>query len=80
MSQPYFEESVKMRLTLPEWELRSLSRLSKFQSSIAGVKTLRIVVFFISLENYQNINVENGLAWAIWTSAAQVMAKRKAGS
>jgi hypothetical protein len=32
------------------------------------------------LESYQNVNVQNGLAWLIWTSATQVMAKRKAGS
>jgi hypothetical protein len=47
---------------------------------IAGVKTPRIGVFFISLENYQNLNVENELAWSIWTSTTQVMAKRKAKS
>jgi hypothetical protein len=60
MSQPYFEESVRMGLTLPEWELESSPGLSKFQSSIAGVKTPCIVVFFISLESYQNVDVENG--------------------
>jgi len=60
---------VKMKLTFP-----------KFQSLITGVKTPRIGVFFISLENYINVNVENGLAWAIWTFVAQVMAKRKVGS
>jgi hypothetical protein len=32
------------------------------------------------LESYQNVDVENGLAWAIWTYAAQVMAKKKVGS
>ncbi len=37
-------------------------------------------MFFISLENYQSINVENELAWTIWTSVAQVMAKRKVGN
>jgi hypothetical protein len=52
MSQPYFEESVKMKLTLLEWELGSPPGLSKLQSSIARVKTLRIGVFFISLESY----------------------------
>jgi hypothetical protein len=36
--------------------------------------------FFISLESYQNVDVENGFAWAIWTSTAQVMAKWKAMS
>jgi hypothetical protein len=55
-------------------------RLSKLQSSIAGVKTPRLEALFISLESYQSADVENGLAWAIWTSAAQVMAKRRVRS
>jgi hypothetical protein len=49
----------------------------KLQSLIIGVKTPRIGVFFISLEIYRSVDVENGLAWAIWTSTSQVMAKRK---
>jgi hypothetical protein len=69
-----------MRLTLLKWELGSLLGLLKLQSSIAGVKTLCIGVFFISLESYQSVDVENGLALAIWAFVAQVMAKRKAGS
>jgi hypothetical protein len=32
------------------------------------------------LESYENVNVENELAWAIWTSSAQVMCKRRVGS
>jgi hypothetical protein len=52
LSQPHFEESVRMRLTLPEWGLGSPSRLPKLQSSIIGVKTPRIVASFISLESY----------------------------
>jgi hypothetical protein len=51
-----------MIFTLPKWGLGSLLRLPKFQSSIAGVKTPRLEVFFISLENYQSVDVENGLA------------------
>jgi hypothetical protein len=47
---------------------------------ISGVKTPCIGAFFISLESYKNIDVENGLTWAISTSATQVMVKRKAGS
>jgi hypothetical protein len=39
LSQPYFEESVRMRLTFPKWELGIRPGLSKLQSSIAGVKT-----------------------------------------
>jgi hypothetical protein len=77
MSQPYFEKSVRMRLTLPKWELGSPLGLPKFQSSIARDKPFCIWTFFISLESYQNVDVENGLAWAIWTYATQVMAKRK---
>jgi hypothetical protein len=69
-----------MKLTLLKWGLGSPPGLPKLQSSIAGVKTPRIGVFFVSLESYQNENVENGLAWAIWASAAHVMAKRRAGS
>jgi len=41
-----------MTLTLPKWGLGSPSGLSKFQSSIAGVKTPRLEAFFISLESY----------------------------
>jgi len=71
-------ESVRMKLTLPKLGLGSPQGFPKLQSSIVGVKTPRIGVFFISLESYWILDVENGLAWAIWTSAAQVMAKRKA--
>ncbi len=70
-------ESVRMKLTFPKWELGSTSGLPKLQSLIARVKTPRIEVFFISLESYQSVNVENGLVWAIWTFTAQVMAKRR---
>jgi hypothetical protein len=52
VSQPHFEKSVRMKLTLPKWELGSPSGLPKFQNLIAGVKTPRIVAFFISLESY----------------------------
>jgi hypothetical protein len=45
-------ESVRMRLTLPKWELGSPPGLPKFQSSIIRVKTPCIGVLFISLERY----------------------------
>ncbi len=79
MSQPHFWKNVKMTHTL-EMGLGSPPGLPKLHSSIAGVKTSRLEAFFMSLESYGSVNVENGLAWAIWTSAAQVMAKRKAGN
>jgi hypothetical protein len=62
LSQPHFEKSVKMTLTLPKWGLGNSLGLSKFQSSIAGVKTPRLEEFFISLQSYQNVDVENGFA------------------
>jgi len=68
-----------MTFTLPKWGLRSPLRLSKLQSSIVGVKKPRLEAFFISLENYRSVAVENGLARAIWTFAAQVMAKKRPG-
>jgi hypothetical protein len=69
-----------MKLTLSKLGLGSPLRLPKFQSSIIRVKTFCIGVFFISLKSYQSVDVENGLAWAIWTSVTQVMAKRRAMS
>jgi hypothetical protein len=69
-----------MKLTLLKWGLGNLLRLPKFQSLITGVKTLRIELLFISLENYQSVDVKNGLAWAIWTSVTHVMTKKKVKS
>jgi hypothetical protein len=62
------------------WHSHSTLGLPKLQSWIAGVKKPRIGMFFISLESYENVDVENGLAWAICTSTSQVMCKRRAGS
>jgi len=80
VSQPHFEGSVRPPLTLPKMGLRSLLGLLKIQNSIARVKTPCIEVFFIPLERSWSLDVQNGLAWAIWTSAAQVMVERRAGS
>jgi len=57
-----FWENVRRRPTLLKWGLGNLSRLPKLQNSIARVKTLCIGAFLISLESYQNVNVQNGLA------------------
>jgi hypothetical protein len=34
----------------------------------------------VSLERSRSVDIENGLALVIWTSAAQVMGKRKVGN
>jgi hypothetical protein len=51
-----------MTFTFLKWGLGSPPGLLKLQSSIVGVKTPRIEVFFISLKSYQSADVENGLA------------------
>jgi len=50
MSQPHFEASVKMKLALPKVGSWSPPGLPKLQSSIAGVKTPHLEMFFIPLE------------------------------
>ncbi len=62
VSQPHFEKSVRMKLTLPKWELGSPSGLPKLQSAIARAKTPHIGAFFILLERYRSVDVENELA------------------
>jgi hypothetical protein len=69
-----------MKHTFLKWGLENPLGLPKFQSSIARVKTPCIELFFIPLENYQSVDVENGLTWAIWMSIAHVMAKRRVES
>jgi hypothetical protein len=80
MSQPHFGLSVRMKLTLPKVRTWSPLGLPKIQSSSSGVKTIRIWMFFIPLERSWSVDVQNGLAWAIWTSSAQVMVERRAES
>ncbi len=78
---PKVWESVRMNTHTPKWIsiIGSWSPvgLLKLQRVIARVKTPRLVKFFISLKNYWNLDVQNGLTWPIWTSATQVMAKRR---
>jgi hypothetical protein len=51
-----------MKLTLPKWELGSLPKLLKLQSSIAEVKKPYIEAFFISLKRCRRVDIENVLA------------------
>jgi hypothetical protein len=77
---PYFGLSVAMKFTLPKVRSWSPLGLSKTQSSIIGVKTPHIDVFFMSLERSESVNVQNDLALGIWTSVARDMGKRRAES
>ncbi len=65
---------------LEKLEVGSLPGLPTVQSSTARGKTPCIGVFLVSLERSWNVDIENALALAIPTSAAQVMGKRRAGS
>ncbi len=60
--------------------LWSPSGLPKIQSVISGVKTPRIGTFLVPLERSWSVDVQNGLAWVIWTFITQVMVERRAGS
>jgi hypothetical protein len=51
-----------------------------FRARQQGPKHLTLGVFLVSLERSQSVDIENGLALAIWTFVAQVMGKRRAGS
>jgi hypothetical protein len=50
-----------MTPSLLKWGFGSPLGFPKLHSSIARVKTPHIKAFFISLKNYQNVDVENGL-------------------
>jgi hypothetical protein len=65
---------------LEKLEVWSPSGLPNVQSSTTRHKTTRIEAFLVSLERSWNVDIENGLALAIRTSAAQVMGKRRARS
>jgi hypothetical protein len=80
LSQPYLKGVWGWNSHSWNWDLGTLRDSQNFRVRLQGSKTPCIGVFFISLESYQSVDVENGLAWAIWTSAAQVMAKRRAES
>jgi len=80
LSQPHFEASVSMKLTLLKVRTWNPLGLPKTQSLITRVKTPCIEVFFISLKRSWSVHVENGLIWAIRTSIAQVMVERRAES
>jgi hypothetical protein len=59
------------------WEPSRTPKISEFDCR--GQNTSHWNVF-ISLESYRSVDVENGLAWAIWISATQVMVEKKVGS
>jgi hypothetical protein len=65
---------------LEKLEVWSPLGLPNVQSSTERPKTPCIKVFLVSLRRSWNVDIENGLALAIRTSAAQVMGERRARS
>ncbi len=80
MSHPYFGQVWGWSPTLGKVGSWSPPGLPNVQSSTARPKTPRLEVFLVSLERSRSVDAQNGLALVIWTSAAQVMGKRRAGS
>jgi hypothetical protein len=80
VSQPHFGQVWGWSPTLPKLGIWSPPGLPNVWSSTTRPKTPRIEAFLMSLERSWSVNIENGLAIAIWTFAAQVMGKRRAGN
>jgi hypothetical protein len=59
------------------WESSGAPESSEFDCKSQNSLPWR--VFYI-IGKLLSLDVQNGLAWPIWTSATQVMAKRKVGS
>jgi hypothetical protein len=80
MSQPHFGQVWGEAQHLEKLGIWSPPGLPNVQSSTERGKTPRIGVFLVSLARSWNVDIENALAFSIWTSVAQVMGKRRAGS
>jgi hypothetical protein len=80
LSQPHFGQVWGWSPTLPKLGIWSPPELLNVQSSTKRPKTPRIEVFLMSLERSWSVDIENGLALAIWTSVTEVMGKRRARS
>jgi hypothetical protein len=80
MSQPHFGQVWGWNPTLGKvGELESFGTPECSELDSKGQNTSHWGVLS-SLERSWNIDIENALAFSIWTSVAQVMGKRRAGS
>jgi hypothetical protein len=80
LSQPYFGQVWGWSPTLGKSEDLESSGTPECLGFDSKAQNNRIEVFLVSLERSWSVNIENGLALAIWTSVAQVVGKRRAGS
>jgi hypothetical protein len=63
-----------------KWEFGVLRDSQKFRRWLHGSKHLALRCSLYRWKISWSVDVQNGLAWVIWTSSAQVMGKRRAGS
>ncbi len=64
---------------LPLWEMESWWTPETSKSDLRGQNSTACDVFYI-IRKVWSVHVQNGLTWAIWTFATQVMGKRRAES
>jgi hypothetical protein len=80
LSHPYFGQVWGWSPTLGKsWDLESSGTPASLELDSKGQNTSHWGVF-VSLKRSWNVDIENGLELVIWTSPAQVMGKRRAGS
>jgi hypothetical protein len=77
LSHPYFGQVWGWSPTLRKVGSWSPPGLPNVRSSTERGKTPRLGVFLVSLERSRSVNVQNGLALVIWTSAAPSYGQKK---
>jgi hypothetical protein len=80
VSQPYFGPSVGVKPNTPKVGNLESSGTPECLEFYSKAQNTSHWGFLVSLKRSWIINIKNGLALVIWTSAAQVMGKRRAGS
>jgi hypothetical protein len=63
-----------------KWDLGVLQDSQKFKAWLQGSKHFALRRYLYHWKRSWSIDVQNGLAWAIWTYVAQVMVERRVGS
>ncbi len=77
---PTFGRMWRWHLHSRNGDLGVLRDSQNFKVRLQGKKHLALRRSSWNMERYWSVDGENGLAWAIWTSATQLMVKRRAES
>jgi hypothetical protein len=77
-------ESVRINIQTPKWTpmlgIGVLMESWNFREQLQREKAFALRSYLYHWKSYWSVDVQNGLAWPIWPSVTQVMAKRKAES